>query len=322
MVGAWIVLCPARTPRLSTWSSVGWTSSLRSVRSSAPSVRGRSSCCGSRGDQGARGGRGLRVLAASDDIAEATGDRSTAAWLATQTRDNHGTVRRHAALAASLGSTWTQTAEALGAGDLNVAQARVIVEALDALPDELGDDLVVKAEAYLVEQAAVSGRGSCATSAAVSSSTSPPRSPTRPSTSGCSPRRPAPTRRPGCRSRLAVTGPPTSTPGSPTTSPTGCATYLDAYTSPRRTPLGEVDQLPIARRRGEAFVAFLENLPDTGLPVHGGTTTSVMVTLDLDTLLTGIGVADHLDRGPGHRRTGPPARLPGADHPRRPRQEG
>ena len=68
-------------------------------------------------------------------------------------------------------------------------------------------------------------------------------------------------------------------------------TYLDAFTSPRRTPLGEVDQLPAARRRGEAFVAFLENLPDTGLPVHGGTTTSVMVTLDLDTLLTGIGVA-------------------------------
>src|SRR6187200_2181129 len=106
----------------------------------------------------------LRVLAASDDIAEATGDRSTAAWLATQTRDNHGTVRRHAALAAALGSTWTQTADALGAGDLNLAQARVIVEALDALPVSLGDDLVVKAEAYLVEQAAVFGPGGCATS--------------------------------------------------------------------------------------------------------------------------------------------------------------
>jgi hypothetical protein len=71
-------------------------------------------------------------------------------------------------------------------------------------------------------------------------------------------------------------------------------TYLDAYTSPRRTPLGqsgEVDALPVARRRGEAFCALLENLPDTGLPTHGGTTTSVMVTLDLDTLLGGLGVA-------------------------------
>ena len=42
-------LCPAPTPHLSTWSSVGWTSSRRSVRSSAPSMRRRSSCCGSRG---------------------------------------------------------------------------------------------------------------------------------------------------------------------------------------------------------------------------------------------------------------------------------
>jgi hypothetical protein len=99
----------------------------------------------------------LRVLAASDDIAEATGDRTTAAWLATQTQDNHGTVRRHAALAASLGARWTRTADALGAGDLNLAQARVVVEALEVLPDELGDDLVVKAEAYLVEQARVFG---------------------------------------------------------------------------------------------------------------------------------------------------------------------
>jgi Domain of unknown function (DUF222) len=44
-------------------------------------------------------------------------------------------------------------AETLGAGDLNLAQARVVVESLDALPDELGDDLLVKAEAYLVEEA-------------------------------------------------------------------------------------------------------------------------------------------------------------------------
>ena len=97
------------------------------------------------------------MLAASDDIAEATGDRSTATWLATQTREAHGTVRRHAALAAALGSQWTQTADALGAGELNLAQARVIVESLGALPDELGDDLVVKAEAYLVEQARAFG---------------------------------------------------------------------------------------------------------------------------------------------------------------------
>ena len=32
----------------------------------------------------------MSVLAVADDVAEATGDRSTAAWLATKTRDAHG----------------------------------------------------------------------------------------------------------------------------------------------------------------------------------------------------------------------------------------
>ena len=69
-------------------------------------------------------------------------------------------------------------------------------------------------------------------------------------------------------------------------------TYLDAYTSPRRNPLGDVDQLPAPRRRGEAFCALLENLPVNGLPKHGGTATSVMVILDLDTLQTDAGCAE------------------------------
>ena len=47
----------------------------------------------------------------------------------------------------------------------------------------------------------------------------------------------------------------------------------------------EFAQLPLARQRGEAFVALLENIPTTSLPRHGGTATSVMVVLDYDTLL-------------------------------------
>ena len=97
----------------------------------------------------------LRVLPAADDVAETTGGRSTAAWLATQTRDNHGTVRRASALAAQLEVGLDR--RGVGCRVVNVAQARVIVESLDALPDELGEDLTVKAEAYLVEQAAVFG---------------------------------------------------------------------------------------------------------------------------------------------------------------------
>jgi hypothetical protein len=99
----------------------------------------------------------MRVLAASGDIAEATGSRSATAWLADQTRDAHSSVRRAAALAEALDTRWRLVGDTLAAGVINVAQARVIVEALDALPSNLGDDLRVKAEAYLVEKAATLG---------------------------------------------------------------------------------------------------------------------------------------------------------------------
>jgi hypothetical protein len=69
--------------------------------------------------------------------------------------------------------------------------------------------------------------------------------------------------------------------------------YLDAYTSPRRLALdSDVDQLPLPRRRGEAFCALLEHVPADRLPSHGGTATTVMLTLDLDTLRTGLGLAE------------------------------
>ncbi len=233
----------------------------------------------------------LLVLAASDDIVELTGDRSTAAWLATQTRDNHGTVRRHVALAAALGGRWARTANALGAGGVNLAQARVIVEAMEALPDELGDDLVVKAEAYLVEEARVFGpRELRHLGRGVLEHLAP-----EVADEAEYQRLLADERRAQAATRLDLRPRDDGSRDIHARVPDHVAnrlrTYLDAFTSPRRSLLGEVDQLPVARRRGEAFVAFLENLPDTGLPVHGGTTTSVMVTLDLDTLRTGTGVA-------------------------------
>ena len=77
----------------------------------------------------------LRLLAAAEhDVAEATGARSTATWVADQTRQAHGTLRRSAALAAALDQRWTHTADAFAAGEVNPAQAGVIAAALDALP--------------------------------------------------------------------------------------------------------------------------------------------------------------------------------------------
>ncbi len=87
--------------------------------------------------------------------------------------------------------------------------------------------------------------------------------------------------------------------------------YLNAYTAPRRRHLDqpaddEVARLPFDRQRGEAFVALLENVLSAGLPRHGGIATTVMVTLDYETLVSGVGVAttstgDRLSAGQARR---------------------
>jgi len=194
----------------------------------------------------------MRVLAASDDIAEETGERSSASWLARHAREAHETVRRHAVLAAALGSRWTRTADALGAGDLNLAQARVIVEALDALPDELGDDLVVKAEAYLVEQATVFGpRELRHLGRGVLEHLAPEVADETEYQLLL-----AEEQRAQAATRLSFTPRGDGSTDLHARIPDHVAnrlrTYLDAYTSPRHTPLGDVDALPTGRRRGEA----------------------------------------------------------------------
>jgi hypothetical protein len=155
----------------------------------------------------------LKVLAAADDIAEATGDRCTATWLATETRDAHGTVRRNAALASALDQRWVQAADALGSGDLNKAQARVIADALAALPKDLGVDLLTKAE------------------------TLPNAAPTPP---------------PACTYAHMVTAPPTSTPGSPTTPPAASAPTSTPTPPPAATTMGTTGRRPWTPRSGRS----------------------------------------------------------------------
>ena len=192
---------------------------------------------------------------------------------------------------ATLGSRWTQSADALGAGDLNLAQARVIVEALDAFPTSWVSTLSSKRRRTWSNRQGCSGRGSCATG---------PRGPRAPGPRGRGrgrvPRLLAEETRAQAATRLDLRPRGDGSTDLRARIPDHVAnrlrTYLDAFASPRRTPLGEVDALPVSPPTwGKAFVAFLENVPDAGLPTHGGTTTSVMVTLDLDTLLTGIGTA-------------------------------
>ena len=95
----------------------------------------------------------LRVLASADDVALDAGARSPGAWLAHETRCGRGEAMSAERLAEALTVRWHQVGAALAAGQVTRGQARVIVQALDELPDDLDPELRLKAESHLLAEA-------------------------------------------------------------------------------------------------------------------------------------------------------------------------
>src|SRR6478735_3926580 len=97
----------------------------------------------------------LRLMAVSDDVALDDGARDIAAWITHETRSDGGSNRRDLALAEALDGRWRAVASAFAAGDVNLAQARVIAHALEELPHDLvSAEALERAEAHLVAEAA------------------------------------------------------------------------------------------------------------------------------------------------------------------------
>lgn len=94
-----------------------------------------------------------RVLAASDDVGEVHGLRDAAAWLAAETRTTRRETRRDLALGRAL-ERHADIATALTSGELRTEQARVIAEAVDALPANVDSETCERAESVLLELAA------------------------------------------------------------------------------------------------------------------------------------------------------------------------
>jgi len=176
-------------------------------------------------------------------------------------------------------------------------QAGVLVAALDALPQGLEPELVVKAEAHLVAEAGQFGpRRLARLGRKVLEVVAPEIADAEEERALLAEERRA---RAATRLSLRPRGDGSTDVHArlPDSVASRLRAYLDAYTSPRRTTTmtpadSEVDLLPQARRRGEAFCALLEHMPSTGLPRHGGSATSVMVMIDHDTLRSGLGLAE------------------------------
>ncbi len=96
----------------------------------------------------------LRVTAVADDVAEGSGTRDVAAWLAARTRTERGPNSADLHLGEAMDRSWHRLGAALGDGRVNLAQARVIAHALEDLPADLDPELVVEAEEHLVGLAA------------------------------------------------------------------------------------------------------------------------------------------------------------------------
>lgn len=254
----------------------------------------------------------LKVMAASGDVAEAEGARSAGLWWAHTTREDHTVGRATGRLATAVTDRWTRVGEALCAARVTRHQAEAITRALDDLPTELGTVVLEKAEAFLLDEATrLTPRELRIIGARVLEYVAPDaheeqerrRHERQEATAAAATRL-------GLRRR--GDGTTDITARVPDHVAARLTTYLHAFTNPRRDHqhpenpdagclAGRVDpatgeRLPYPRLLGEAFAALLEALPTEVLPIHGGTATTLNITIPFETLKSGLGTGT-LDDG-------------------------
>jgi hypothetical protein len=244
----------------------------------------------------------LRVMANAGEVAEATADRGVATWLAAETRTDVRERYGELGLARGLERRWTRLGAAVGEGGVNLAQARVIAQALEDLPAaEVGLEVIGRAEEVLVDYAATYGPRSLRRLGRRILQVAAPEA--------CERAEGKAVEREEQRA-AAVTSLSLRRLGDGTTRITGrvadqvadrLRTYLEAYTSPRHRAVGDREPgEPVGppKRWGQAFAAFLEAVDPKRLPVHGGDATTVLVTIDLDTLRSDLAGTGYLGEEP------------------------
>ncbi|WP_310961650.1 HNH endonuclease signature motif containing protein [Nocardioides terrisoli] len=286
-------------------------------------------------------GLGLRVLAVADDVAEESGDRDAAVWLAHVTRTERSPNSRDLRLGEALERRWTRLGVALGEGSVNLAQARVVAQALEELPGDLDPGILVEAEEHLIGLAADHRpRELAVLGAKILEVLAPDIAEAEEGRRLEEQERRARestrlfTRRLGDGStRIGIKVPDAVADR--------LMTYLDAFTSPRHglndgttvpgpnhdpdkdptsapaNPLGTIgmvgvgegDRIPAARKRGLAFTALLEALDPARLPEHGGDATTVIITLTLDQLRSQLTAAGVITSDQGRISAGEARRL-------------
>ncbi|SFB71964.1 protein of unknown function [Nocardioides terrae] len=232
----------------------------------------------------------LRLIACSADVAQTDAGRDVAAWQVAHNRRDRKAARADQRLAEALDRRYEVLRAGLADGTVHVDQAHVIARALDDLPAEVAIETRAKAETVLVGLAAQ--------------------------------HTPSELRRLGKRilqaldlddaeaalarrleaeeaSAFKKTSLSLRPDGDGTTRITAVLpdavahrlqTYLDAFTSPRRSERRGEGTYP--QILGQAFCSLLERLDPAILPQHGGRATTVLVTISLESLRNDLGVGE------------------------------
>ena len=247
----------------------------------------------------------IRILADSADLAADSGARDAAGWYADASHTRFEDARADLRLATAVDKRWTALGASLRDGRVNTAQARVIVHALDALPDEVPCDVLAAAEAALIGHAArFAPKQLARIGRHILTAVAPDL------VDEAEGRRLAALEAEGRRrTRLTLRrlgdGTTRLSGRLPDAAATRLATYLEAYANPRRDcdaasadpTIDPVPRLPYPRRLGEAFCQLIESLDPKRLPVHGGDATTVIVTIPFEKLMADLGTAELLGAG-------------------------
>lgn len=246
-----------------------------------------------------------RVLAAADrnQVGAKDGATSTAAWLGTATRATR--VHTNAALRGALtldDPVYTVTREAFAAGDLHPEQVWVIIRAIEDLPaEEVTPSQRETAQRHLVALAADHDAKQLRILARRLFEVLAPDEADHREAKALEEEE----RRAREKSRFAVRDNGDGTSSGWFKLPTLHAEMLNkavqALAAPRRTdpttwhtPDGK--KRPYPAQLGQAFTELIEHLPTHALPQAGGSAATVVITLTLDQLRTGLGAAT-LDTG-------------------------
>ncbi|HJQ04675.1 MAG TPA: DUF222 domain-containing protein, partial [Nocardioides sp.] len=223
----------------------------------------------------------LRLLAAASDVAEEHAARDAGTWLAHATRITAQAARADLHLATDL-EAHPLTAAAMRAGEVNTAQARVIIRSVDKLSDEVDDLTKARAEKHLIHLAGTyDPKDLRVLGTKILEVVAPDIAEAE---LGKALEREEHSARDKCSLKMSRRGDGTTkiTALVPDSIAERLTTYLDAEDSPRVTK---------SRSRGEAFCRLLEILDPNRLPDHGGDATAVVVTIPFENLVNELGSA-------------------------------